>query len=161
MISSFLTLHKLNNYHKQLFDGGTLQDYLTTGIYILYFLSRGFTHNPTLLVKAWLDANPNEGLFFPFLRLKMVISNFSQVLSILIVNVDNFPPTAYEAVYQAVGLDTISYSPQAAVTTVFNWPTLGSMIDNGLRLVTFLDNGADFTSVPYIIDGTHVSPKTC
>jgi len=98
-----------------LFNGGTLQNYLST-------------------VKTWLDANPNE------------------VLTLLIVNIDNLLPTAYDAVFRAVGLDTISYSPTAAVTPFTDWPTLGSMIDSGQRLLTFLDNGADFTSVPYIID---------
>lgn len=34
-----------------------------------------------------------------------------------------------------------------------DWPTLGSMIDNGTRLVTFMDAGASFSEVPYIIDG--------
>jgi hypothetical protein len=81
------------------------------------------------------------------------------VLTLLIVNVDNFVTTAFDSVFRAVGLDTISYKPTAAVTTIFDWPTLGSMIDSGQRLVTFLDNGADFTSIPYIIDGTHISPE--
>ena len=81
------------------------------------------------------------------------------MLSILIVNVNNLLPTAYDAVYRAVGLDTVSFRPAAAVTSIFNWPTLGSMIDSGQRLLTFLDNGADFTSVPYLIDGTHVPPR--
>ena len=53
----------------------------------------------------------------------------------------------------------MSFTPTAAVTTVFGWPNLASMIDSGKRLVTFLDNQADFTTVPYIIDGTHVSPR--
>jgi len=94
----------------------------------------GSLHDYLSTVKTWLEANPNE------------------VLSLLIVNVDNFPPTAYDAVFRAVGLDTISFRPSAAVTSIFDWPTLGSMIDSGQRLLTFLDNGADFTSVPYIID---------
>ena len=34
------------------------------------------------------------------------------------------------------------------------WPTLGTLIDSGKRLVTFMDANADFTAVPYIIDGT-------
>lgn len=33
------------------------------------------------------------------------------------------------------------------------------MIDSGKRLVTFLDNGADFATVPYLLDGTHIPPK--
>ena len=103
-------------------------------------------------MKTWLDANPNEGLFFVTYD-AINCTNFSQVLTLLIVNVNNFAPTAFDTVFRAVGLDTISYRPTAAVTTIFDWPTLGSMIDSGQRLVTFLDNGADFTSVPYIIDG--------
>lgn len=107
-------------------------------------------------MKTWLDANPNEGLFFLSYD-AIIYTNFSQVLTLLIVNVDNFAPTAFDTVFRAVGLDTMSFRPAAAVTSIFNWPTLGSMIDSGQRLLTFLDNGADFTSVPYIIDGTHVS----
>ena len=75
------------------------------------------------------------------------------VVSLLIVNSDGLAPSQYDAVFKAVGLDTLSYSPSAAVTTNTAWPSLGSMIDSGKRLVTFMDTGADFTSVPYIIDG--------
>ena len=81
------------------------------------------------------------------------------MLTILIVNVDNLLPTAYDEVYRTVGLDTVSFRPTAAVTSIFDWPTLGSMIDSNLRLLTFLDNAADFTSVPYLLDGTHVPPS--
>jgi len=85
-------------------------------------------------VKTFLDANPNE------------------VVTILFVNIDNVAVSSYQALYKAAGLDTLSYSPPAAVTTAGNWPTLGSMIDAGTRLVTFMDNGANFATVPYIID---------
>lgn len=97
-----------------LFDGGTLQAYLTT-------------------VKAWLDANPNE------------------VLSLLIVNSDTLPPSSFDAVFQTVGLATMSYSPPSSLLES-GWPTLGSLIDSGTRLITFMDSNANFTSVPYIID---------
>ncbi|KAI6136450.1 PLC-like phosphodiesterase [Pisolithus sp. B1] len=76
-------------------------------------------------VKSWLDANPNE------------------VLSILVVNSDGFPATAYDSLYKSAGLDTVSYAPA--------WPTLGSLIDSGTPLITFMDANANFTSVPYII----------
>ncbi|EPQ60366.1 PLC-like phosphodiesterase [Gloeophyllum trabeum ATCC 11539] len=98
-----------------LYNGGTLQDYLTT-------------------VKTWLDANPND------------------VLSLLIVNSDDLPPSQYDAVFKTVGLDTMSYTPASSPITQSSWPTLGSMIDSGKRLVTFMDASADFTAVPYIID---------
>jgi len=75
------------------------------------------------------------------------------VVSLLIVNSDGVNPTQYDAVFKAVGLDVLSYAPVSAVTANTAWPSLGSMIDSGKRLVTFMDAGADFTAVPYIIDG--------
>jgi hypothetical protein len=75
------------------------------------------------------------------------------VVSLLIVNSDKFAPSAYDTVFKAVGLDTLSYSPPSATTAYTAWPSLGSMIDSGKRLVTFMDTGANFNSVPYIIDG--------
>ncbi|KAG6832540.1 hypothetical protein H0H92_000169 [Tricholoma furcatifolium] len=98
-----------------LYDGGSLQTYLTT-------------------VKKWLDANPNE------------------VVSLLIVNIDNAPVSTYGTVYAAAGVDTYSYAPASSPIQASAWPTLGSMIDSGTRLVTFLDNQANLSSVPYILD---------
>lgn len=56
--------------------------------------------------------------------------------------------------FKAAGLDTISYVPQTTPLAAANWPTLGSMIDAGTRLVTFLDNGGGNASAPYLLDGT-------
>jgi len=97
-------------------------------------LNGGTLQNYLTIVKTWLDANPNE------------------VLSLLIVNVDNFSPSAFGDVFSAVGLDTISFKPAASITAAADWPTLGSMIDSGMRLVTFLDNGANIATVPYLLD---------
>ncbi|KAI0275056.1 PLC-like phosphodiesterase [Gloeopeniophorella convolvens] len=85
-------------------------------------------------VKSWMDSNPND------------------VVSLLIVNSDGFKPTDYDTVFKAAGLDSLSYAPPSASVPVGSWPSLGSLIDSGKRLVTFMDAGADFTSVPYIID---------
>ncbi|KAG6911603.1 hypothetical protein DXG01_011906 [Tephrocybe rancida] len=85
-------------------------------------------------VKTWLNANPNE------------------VLSILIVNIDNAPASTYGTIYTAAGVDTLSYAPETSPLQASAWPTLGAMIDSGKRLVTFMDNQADLTAVPYIID---------
>lgn len=93
----------------------------------------GLLNDYLQLVKEWLDANPNE------------------VLSLLIVNIDNIPVSQYDGVFKGVGLDAISFVPQTASLPATSWPTLGSMIDSQKRLVTFMDNAAD-ASVPYIID---------
>lgn len=55
--------------------------------------------------------------------------------------------------FVAAGVDKLSYSPQNASLVATAWPSLGSMINAGTRLVTFMDNAADFATVPYIIDG--------
>lgn len=75
------------------------------------------------------------------------------VVSLLIVNSDNMAPTEYDTVFKAASLDTMSYSPASSPLTASHWPTLGALIDAGTPLVTFLTTEADFTSVPYLIDG--------
>jgi len=85
-------------------------------------------------VKGWLDSNPNE------------------VLSILIVNFDDQSAATFGAIYEAAGLVAVAFLPTSQPLTFTAWPTLGSMIDSGKRLVTFLDNSADPTTVPYLLD---------
>ena len=80
-------------------------------------------------------------------------------MTLLIVNSDDFPPTAFDTVFKAAGLDTLSYAPPSASIPASQWPTLGSMIDSGKRLVTFLDASADFNSVNYLIDGQYIFYK--
>lgn len=75
------------------------------------------------------------------------------MVTLLIVNSDNLVAAEFGSVFASVGLDTLSYAPATSPMAASQWPTLGSMIDNGTRLVTFLDNAADLTSVPYLIDG--------
>ena len=96
---------------------------------------------------------------FSYLRRNQLYKLFLQVLTLLIVNINNQPATAFDAVFRAVGLDTISYRPPTSNLTLYNWPQIGSLIDNNFRLLTFLDNGADLTSVPYLIDGTQFLPR--
>ncbi|KAF4573138.1 Phosphoinositide phospholipase C domain-containing protein [Pleurotus pulmonarius] len=84
-------------------------------------------------VKTWMDGNPNE------------------VVSILMVNIDNQTPTAFDLAYKAANLDGISFAPETSTLPASGWPTLGNMIDSGKRLVSYLDNGAD-PSIPYLID---------
>jgi len=63
------------------------------------------------------------------------------------------PATSYDPVFKAASLDTISYAPSTSPIPASGWPTLGTLIDSNKRLLTFLDNQADLTTVPYLIDG--------
>lgn len=85
-------------------------------------------------VKTWMDSNPNE------------------VVSILLVNINNLAASAFGADFQSAGLVPLSYVPPSTSLPASQWPTLGSMIDAGTRLVTFMDNGANDTNFPYLID---------
>lgn len=102
-----------------------------------------------------MQSNPNDGTQ-PTQILFQTLSHFEYcfaVVTLLIVNSDDFLPTAFDALFISAGLDVLSYAPPSAAIPASQWPTLGSMIDSGKRLVTFLDANADFASVNYLIDG--------
>jgi hypothetical protein len=65
---------------------------------------------------------------------------------------NNLPATRFSAAFDAAGLSQFAYSPTSAQIALNAWPSLGSMIDSGKRVVVFMDNQADFASVPWIID---------
>ncbi|SCV71075.1 BQ2448_3837 [Microbotryum intermedium] len=98
-----------------LLDAGTLTSYLT-------------------LVKAWLDANPNE------------------VVTLVLVNSDAIPPSTWAASYSASGMDDYSYTPSSVPIAYEDWPTYNSLISSGKRAISFLAQNADFEAVPYLID---------
>lgn len=84
-------------------------------------------------VKAWMDSNPQD------------------VLSMLIVNINNLAASAFGQVFQSTGLADLALIPQSNPLPASQWPTLGDMIDSGKRLVVFMDNGANDTNFPYLI----------
>lgn len=82
----------------------------------------------------WLARNPRE------------------VVTLVWVNQEGFDPSLWARAYEATGLDKYVYTPPRGVLTVQDWPTLGDLITGGTRLVTFLDSGADFDAVPWLLD---------
>ncbi|KAK7739134.1 hypothetical protein SLS53_005770 [Cytospora paraplurivora] len=84
-------------------------------------------------VKTFLDANPNE------------------VVTLLITNGDAIPVAKFAEVFSAVGLAKYAFVPSGKLE-LGAWPTLQTMIDNGTRLVVWMDYHADTSSVPYILD---------
>lgn len=75
----------------------------------------------------------------------------------VIVNIDSIPPSDYATAFESAGMTGNVYQPAGAVTAVDAWPTLGSMIENGGRMVVFMDYSADYNSVGWIIDGQSAS----
>lgn len=91
------------------------------------------------------------------LKCSSLSDRLSPVVTLLIVNSDNLPATQFASIFVAAGVDSMSYSPQSASLPASGWPTLGSLVDAGTRLITFLSTTASFEAVPYLIDGEHSS----
>ncbi|KAJ7500646.1 PLC-like phosphodiesterase [Mycena galericulata] len=78
------------------------------------------------LVKTWLDENPNE------------------VLTLLFTNPEGLSPaTVWRPIFDAAGISNLTYVPPSLPVNQSSWPTLGSMIDAGTRVVVFMDAEAD------------------
>lgn len=83
-------------------------------------------------IVTFLEANPNE------------------VITLLITNGDGIDGAEFADVFEASGAADYAYSPGSTLT-LSEWPTLGELIDDGSRLVVFMDYPAG-TSVSYILD---------
>jgi len=70
--------------------------------------------------KSFMDSNPNE--VFTFL--------FTNPESVSITDV-------WDPLFQQSGLAALAYIPPHLPMKASDWPTLGSMIDSGKRLVVF------------------------
>lgn len=89
-----------------------MQEHLETISALVCLLSiclTTFTHT-SYSVKKWLDANPNE------------------VISILMVNIDNQAPSVYAPIFESAGIANMSYAPPTGTVDGSQWPTLGELI---------------------------------
>ncbi|MCJ1469321.1 hypothetical protein MMC07_007954 [Pseudocyphellaria aurata] len=87
-------------------------------------------------IKSWMDSNSHE------------------VVTILLVNSDNASAEDLHAEFAAAKITSYAYTPPSTTTAITTWPTLGEMIANSTRLVTFvasLDPSTN-TVAPYLLD---------
>lgn len=87
-------------------------------------------------VREWLDTHPNE------------------VVTLLLTNNDHVNMSAYDAAYTEAGMQKYVFYPSSATSfwiSPTSWPTLGELIGNGTRLISFMDYGTDTAHVPYIL----------
>jgi hypothetical protein len=85
-------------------------------------------------IKGWMDNNPNE------------------VVTILLVNSDNYDASELGSVFASSGITKYAYN-QTSASPPTSWPTLQSLISANTRLITFVaslpsGNGA----APYLLD---------
>ncbi|GLA76441.1 hypothetical protein AtubIFM55763_008015 [Aspergillus tubingensis] len=87
-------------------------------------------------VKTWMDSNPDE------------------VVTLLLTNGDSLSVSQFGDVFNSSGISDYAFVPSSSPNTLAmdEWPTLRELIGNGTRLVSFLDYGADTSTVPYILD---------
>jgi len=65
----------------------------------------------------------------------------------------SYPPvTDYVPFLEQTGLIQYAYQPPKIPMAITDWPTLGSMILKGKRVVFFMDYNANQTAVPYVLD---------
>jgi hypothetical protein len=74
------------------------------------------------------------------------------VVTILLGNGDYSPVTKYVPFLEQTGLVQYAYQPPKIPMAITDWPTLGSMILTGKRVIFFMDYEANQTAVPYILD---------
>lgn len=87
-------------------------------------------------IKTWMDENHND------------------VVTILLVNSDNASAEDLNAEFEAANITSYAYQPPSTTAALATWPTLGEMISNNTRLVTFvadLDPSTN-TVAPYLLD---------
>lgn len=71
-------------------------------------------------VKKWLDSNPDE------------------VVTLLLTNGDSFDVSKFGDVFSSSGIDDYAFVPSSDPLFINDWPTLGTLISSGKRLVVFL-----------------------
>jgi hypothetical protein len=79
-------------------------------------------------------------------------THLSQVITIVLVNVENLPATSFTSAFESSGLSNHTYTPPSATLSLSSWPSLGSLIDAGTNVVVFMDEQANYDAVPWLID---------
>lgn len=84
---------------------------------------------------------------------RLIQSNPSYlVLTLVITNGDAISiPQYWVPAFQSSGILQYVYTPEISSPGLNGWPTLGSMIDSGKRVVVFMDYNTNTTAAPYIL----------
>ncbi|KAL9052465.1 MAG: hypothetical protein Q9162_005377 [Coniocarpon cinnabarinum] len=86
-------------------------------------------------IREWIDANPRD------------------VVSVLIVNSDNFDAATLGGIFTTAGLTKYAYVPSSNVGPV-TWPTLGNMVSTNKRFVAWIASldPVKNTAAPFLLD---------
>ncbi|KAJ7838093.1 PLC-like phosphodiesterase [Mycena olivaceomarginata] len=80
-------------------------------------------------------------------------ANLNEVLTLFFTNPEGASVSmVWNPVFDAAGISDLAYVPPSLPVKQSDWPTLGSMVDSGKRVVVFLNAGADGAdAVPFIL----------
>lgn len=83
----------------------------------------------------------------------LLSTQLTLVLTLLFTNSDGIDVNTWASDFLSAGIADLAYIPpfQTTPSDTLDWPTLGSMISSGKRVVVFLDAGANQTVVNYIL----------
>jgi hypothetical protein len=83
-----------------------------------------------------------------------ILELITLVLTILFTNPDGIDVTTWAEAFDVAGVADLAFVPSfnSTPSNTFTWPTLGSMISSGKRVVIFLDSGANTKAVNFILD---------
>jgi len=84
-------------------------------------------------IKTWLDSNPNE------------------VITVLLVNSDDFDVTDLNNAFVAADIVKYAYTPSSS-SAVATWPTLQELISLGTRMMTFVASLSSNSGAAYLMD---------
>ncbi|KAG5791671.1 hypothetical protein H9Q69_009271 [Fusarium xylarioides] len=84
-------------------------------------------------ISEWIGKNPDE------------------VVTILLTNVDALPIEKLDEAFSSAGLKDIVFRPKERLSRD-EWPTLQELLDDGTRLIVFMDYNMDESKVDYILD---------
>ncbi|KAJ2158466.1 hypothetical protein GGF46_003751 [Coemansia sp. RSA 552] len=85
---------------------------------------------------------------------KFMDENQREVITLIIENAGEFVPEELAPSFEQSGISAYAYTPLFYPTDARNgypWPTLGRLIEENQRLITFMDDQANTTKVPYIL----------
>jgi hypothetical protein len=106
-------------------------------------LNEGTVEAYLLEVTAWVESNPFDVVTILFGNYNWADKDANG--DPLVTAVD------FDAPVRSSGLIDYVYQPPKTAMTVDDWPTLGQMILQRKRVVTFIDYNFDTTSVPYML----------
>ncbi|KAF4967496.1 hypothetical protein FSARC_4960 [Fusarium sarcochroum] len=84
-------------------------------------------------VSDWIGKNPDE------------------VVTLILTNIDALPIEKFDAAFDSTGLKKLAFRPEKKLARE-EWPTLQKLIDDGTRLIVFMDYNMDESKVDYIIN---------